>query len=351
MEEKIREILELAIHAPSGDNAQPWKFTIKNQEIYLYNLREADVTLYNFRHRGDFVAHGAVLENIVLTAAHEGYQTQLALFPDPTNPNLVAIVSLEKSQPQTDPLYPGILKRATNRKPYKTIPLTAQQRDALISAFKNFDGARLILLEDKEKIVSLARILSLNERLILENYYIHKGLFSYIRWTKQDEEKYRTGLYIKTLELKPLQEFAFKMFRKWPVIKLLGKLGIPKLVAKDSAKLYAASAGYGLIVVENESDQAFVLAGRMLQRIWLTITMLGLSLQPTVALLYLAQRINAGETKEFSSKQVDLIKDADTRIRQIFGLTKGVPVMLFRIGHSDPPSAKSLKRWSNIAPL
>ena len=204
------------------------------------------------------------------------------------------------------------------------------------------------MIDDHEKIKKLAKTLSLNERLILENQHIHKTLFSFIRWTQEEERETQNGLFIKTLELKPPQEKAFKLFRNWQVINTLGKLGIPKAVAKDSAKLYQSSGAFGILLIDNEADEAFITAGRLFQRLWLYATRLQLALQPVTALLYLGQRINAGDTEKFSHTHAQLITKANQTINTLFGITNEVPVMLFRVGSSEPPSAVSLKREPTI---
>ncbi len=37
--EDIKKILEAAVHAPSGENCQPWRFEINDREIRIFNLR------------------------------------------------------------------------------------------------------------------------------------------------------------------------------------------------------------------------------------------------------------------------------------------------------------------------
>lgn len=49
MKEVIKEILESAIYAPSGENNQPWKFRLKDNGIDVFNVPERDTSLYNFR--------------------------------------------------------------------------------------------------------------------------------------------------------------------------------------------------------------------------------------------------------------------------------------------------------------
>lgn len=351
MTETIKKIVEASIHAPSGDNSQPWKFALQDSTLKIFNRPEADDSFYNFRQRGSLVSHGALLENIIITATALGLDAKISLFPDPDNPDHVATINFETAAATADPLSEMVVSRATNRKPYEKQPLTAEQKQALTGATAKFAGLQFHWLENPENISGLAKILSLNERLILENRSIHDGLFKFIRWNKEEENRAKTGLYIKTLELEPPQEMAFKLFRKWPVINFLNKFGVSKLVAKDSAKLYAATSGYGAIEAATLDSANFIATGRMLQRIWLTAASLNLSLQPTTALLYLGQRIAEGDTKAFSGEHITLIQKANINIRNIFQITDGELVMLFRIGTGRPPAARSLKQAPIIESL
>lgn len=350
MTRDLKKILELAVNAPSGDNSQPWRFGLRDGSIDVYNVPEEDDSLYNYQQRGSFIAHGALLENILIAASQFGYETELRLFPGEEQSRLVARVSVKKGSPGDEPLFPYIAKRTTNRKPYESKPILPEHRSAIMAAARS-ERAGFRLLEDQEKIKGLAKALCLNERLILENYHIHRGLFAFIRWTKEQEREKQNGLYIKTLELKLPQERAFKLFSHWPVINFLSKLGIPKLVARDSAKLYASTPAYGIILAQDASPETFVGVGRTVQRIWLAATKHGLSLQPTAGLLYLAQRVNDSDTKYFSQTQVREIKTADAKIREVFDVQGALPAMLFRLGYSEPPSAHSLKRAPVILDL
>ena len=85
-----------------------------------------------------------------------------------------------------------------------------------------------------------------------------------------------------------------------------------------------------------------------MQRIWLQATKMGLSIQPVTGVIFFMQRIIAGETQEFSSKHIELVKNAYAIITEIFGLTKGTIAMLFRIGYGGLPSARSLRSAPSV---
>ena len=122
----VKQILEAAIRAPSGDNVQPWKFQVSKNftRIELYNLPEKDNSYYNFNQMASYIAHGAVIENIVIASGHLGCNAEVKLFPDAKDKNLVARINLSLAEPQVDTLYPAIFDRYTNRFQYKQYNIT-----------------------------------------------------------------------------------------------------------------------------------------------------------------------------------------------------------------------------------
>lgn len=342
-QETIQKILEVAVNAPSGENAQPWKFGIRGNKIHIFNIPERDQSPYNFRQRGSYVAHGTLLENIIISASAFGYSAHLQVFPDKNDPDLVAVVSLEESTTKNDPLYPCIIERVTNRKPYKKTPLTQEKRHAILGAANEIGGGKVFLTEKKEDIKILSLVGSMNERLALENKFIHNFLFSHINWTDEENQEKKLGFDIKTLELPLPARVMFKLFRHWPILKILNNIGASKAVWKQNGGVYASSSAVGIIAVLGNKDEDFVTAGRIMQRVWLTATKLELSLQPMTGILFFMQRIFAENFEPFTSSQVELIKESYEEVRRVFKLQGGIVPMMFRIGYGDPPTAQSLK--------
>ena len=343
MKNDLINILKISVNAPSGDNSQPWKFSIKDNQINIYNISDADPTLYNFQQRGSYIAHGALIENILICAQELGFKTSVKLLANQNTEHIAKII-FHKTEPVHNPLFNFIKTRSTNRKPYEKTPLANEQKQKLLNLNKYYTSSQLYLTSEKQNIINIAKTISLNERLILENKKIHQTLFSFIRWTEEEEQEKMDGLYIKTLELAPPQEKAFKIFSNWSVLKYLNKINIGKLIAKDTAKLYAKSGAFGLIVTNDDAPESYIQIGSLLQEIWLTVSQLNLSLQPVTALLYLNQRIKSGDTEHFTQDQIELIQQANQNIERTFDIKQGTPAMLFRVGQADQPSAKSIKK-------
>ena len=80
-----------------------------------------------------------------------------------------------------------------------------------------------------------------------------------------------------------------------------------------------------------------------MQRVWLEATRLGLSFQPMTGISFLINRVKAGESAGLSGGHLRLIAEAQEKLTSLPGLDGKTAVMLFRIGTSDPPSARSLR--------
>jgi hypothetical protein len=335
-------ILQAAVRAPSGDNSQPWKLLIDDNQIKVINLPERDTSLYNYRQRASLVAHGALIENILIASSFLGYAATVSTFPDKSSPDLVATIALDKSAAADEPLYPFISRRETNRKPYDSVPLTAEEKSSLFNAAGVVPGGKLRLIDDPEKKILIAGALGINDRLVFENPALHKFLFDHIRWTEKEAAETGDGLDIKTLELASPQALGFRLLKNWNFLRQLNRLGISKFIAKQAEGLCLSSSAIGAVIMDENTDEAFINGGRLMQRVWLEATRLGLSIQPTTGIAFLLQRVLAGEKEGLSTVQIGLIQDAYERMRSAFTLGAGETIaMLFRTGHSRPPTARS----------
>jgi nitroreductase len=340
---KFKEILESAILAPSGDNCQPWEFVIHGNRIDIFNLPEKDTSLFNYRQRASLVAHGALIENILIASSALGYETKLSILPDRANPNLVATVELEESGPGDEPLYPFISQRSTNRKPYKPLPLTEEQRQILVNSSKSVGAGEVRLVESEGGKRAVAKVIGVNDRLVFENCRLHAFLFEHIRWSDEKARQTRDGLDIRTLELAPLDALAFRMFRNWFLMQQLNKIGITRIIARQAEKLAFSASALGMVTVGGAADADFLEGGRLVQRVWLEATRLGLSFQPMTGIVFLMQRIAEGEIGLLSPDQVTLIGEARRKLTGAFDLTSETVILMFRVGRNSSPSARSLR--------
>lgn len=340
---EFRKILEAAISAPSGDNCQPWQFTISGNRIDLYNLPEKDTSLFNCQQRASLIAHGAVLENIRIAAMAEGYSANVTSLPNPDNPNHIASITLVPAEPIPSPLYDCIAQRTTNRKRYQPTPLLPEERNSLLKVAGSCEKCTVKLIEESEAKRTLARIAGLNDRLVFENPHLHQFLYGKIRWNDRDAQETADGLDIKTLEVGGVDAFGFRLFQNFSLLSFLNNFGVSRMVSKNAEKLANSAAALGIIAVPGAKSADYLMAGILMERIWLEATRLGLAMQLMTGITFLMQRVREHDTDGLTTEQVALLADAASTMRQTTGLGTQTIALMFRIGHSNGPSARALR--------
>ena len=341
--EDIINIIKAGIFAPSGDNCQPWEIYFDGGKLYLKNIKSKDTSLYNVKNIASYIAFGAMIENMIITARSLGYEISTTLFPEGENSSIVATLSFIKGQPVFDPLLNFIDKRCVNRKKYKPMQLETHARESLKKTAAQFKGAELFLIEDEEEKKKLAELLAVNDRILFENKNLHDFLFEHLRWTKKETEKSRDGMSIESLELGFLQSRIFKFLSSWNLVRFLNFLGFSRLVPAQSYKLCTSSSALCVLLMQGLNSESFVDGGRVLQKIWLTAASLGLSLHPMTGVTFLIQRLRMGEDKGLSNSHRELLIDIYQRLKDIFPIENKAIIMSFRIGYADQPSDKSLR--------
>lgn len=346
MNDKIFKVLERGTLAPSGDNCQPWKLEVDGSAVRLFNLPDKDTSLYNYRQKASLIAHGAFLENIAIAAPEFGLQAEFELFPDPENKNLVArIFFTEAEASAADPLFDYLEQRSTNRKAYRSAVVSQDQRQALAASVADMTGISLYLSKDQQEKDELAGILAKNDHLVLENPNLHRFLFDHLRWSEEEVRRTADGMDIRSLELPLMDRLAFKFLRNWNTVQLMNSFqALSKKVTKQAEHQCRSAGIIGLVAVEGVSDNDFIKGGRAMQRVWLEATRQGLQLQPMAGLALLICRVRQGATDELETRHVEMIRDVDKKLSQIFGCGDETMIMLFRAGEGEPPSVESLRK-------
>lgn len=345
----IQKIIDAGVLAPSGGNSQPWRFQVRGAEIEVFSLPERDHIVLNFRERGTLLAHGALLENMVIAASACGYEAKLTFLPDRQMPKFIARISLVKSGARTSPLFEALAQRVTNRKAYKKKSLTAAEREVVFLCSDGHQEVKVQFVEDPKVIADATRYASAAERLIFSNQDLHRLFFNELVWTAEEEKKRGGGLLAATLEIPPPKLFAVRLFKSWPIMKLANRiLGMADLIVRDNASVYASASAVGAVIIPDK-DINFIRAGQVLERLWLEITRAGLSLHPITAFSFLFQRISSGEGGIFSEDERDLVRRAYTGVKSFFNLREDELVgLLVRIGKSDPVSERSHRRPAEV---
>ena len=189
----------------------------------------------------------------------------------------------------------------------------------------------------------LAKILAMNDRIVFENYNLHNFLFTHIRWSKEAREKSRDGLSIDSLELGVFQSGAMKGLSSWRLVQLLNSVGFSRFIPKQAYQLCKGASALCILSHAGTGLESYLNGGRVLQRLWLTATSLGLALHPMTGVVYLIHCVQTGGEGLSDKHRRVLLESFDAMKKQCPLREDESYIMAFRIGYADPPSDKSLR--------
>src|SRR3989344_4833954 len=126
MDANVIKVLEAAIMAPSGENAQPWKFVVHRQQdgvvIDVLVSDERAQSLYGWGNRASYVAIGAAVENMRVAAPSYGFSISSLSSPRRTMRSSPPESLLHGVSPRTIRL-----QRTSIRAPRIASPMTAKR--------------------------------------------------------------------------------------------------------------------------------------------------------------------------------------------------------------------------------
>ena len=340
----LRALVAWVTTAFSGGNCQPWTFTWQGGKLQLHHDRKRSESFLDVHDRASHLAFGSVLENLALAAPAMGLEPHVTLFPDARDPLWIAEVELRPGAVRVEPLLRHLPDRVTNRRIGARRPLEPDHHRHLDEAVRG-DGCEVAWLTDPKQLDEIASVLGRADRVRMLSHRMHGEMMGELRWSLPDVERTRDGLDVATLELTPTDLAGMRMIQSWPVMKMVGVVGGGVGLERPTRKSIAGCSAVGLLTVEGTDPQAFVRAGRALQRLWLQATADGVAFQPMTSITYLFHRLVHAGGEGFSAAEAKELRALRERYEALFPLRpgRGEP-MLFRVGYADPPSARSLRR-------
>jgi sulfur-carrier protein adenylyltransferase/sulfurtransferase len=286
----MEEIIDCARWAPSGDNAQPWRFDILDDDTVIVTIaNDSARNVYEYRDaEPTLISAGILLETMRLVATRfhrrmswrhigsEGsdYRIEVRLAPD----DAIA----------PEPLAAYVTSRSVNRRPYRVAPLKAEDKRALEAALNGRLSIRW-----HESPGARWRIARLNGRAtdirlrIPEAFAVHQRI---IDWQHSLSP---TGIPAGAIGLDAMTLRIMKWaMGGWSRTKLLNRtagtaaavLQMDYLPGLCCAAYFTMTMKSGPVSLETRV-QKLLEAGEAIQRFWLTATRLGLAMQPCLATL------------------------------------------------------------------
>jgi hypothetical protein len=156
----VRRAAVRATLAPSVHNTQPWRFLLSGTTLEVHADWSRRLRVLDPRGRQLLISCGCAVFNARVALAAAGYAATVERFPDPSQPNLLARLSL--LQPRTDRLpisgLDSVIEgRHTNRRRFVDEPVPVDLVDALVQ-IANDEGAELFPIVWPEHRLATARL-------------------------------------------------------------------------------------------------------------------------------------------------------------------------------------------------
>jgi hypothetical protein len=275
-----------------------------------------------------YIGLGCALENLVIAAQASGRAVGVQLLPDPSDPSLVASVSLTPAAATVDPLFAAIARRHTNRGRYADAPPSAGLAPALQSLVTEPGVQLLIFTSDADTATFRSGTIDATVAFIADAD-MSRDSNSWYRQSAEDILQHRDGI---TLDASG----------NGAATRFLGKaLGRPSDATANGYWLDGTrgdqTTGSAFCILSSPAlngrdDQLRV--GRVYQRIHLWAVSQGLATQPLNQMAELQDREETqGRAPRFATVLNTLMGAADRRAQ-----------MLFRIGYPWDVALKSPRR-------
>ena len=342
----IEKILDVARWAPSGDNAQPWRFEIIDEHHLIVHASDTrDHCVYDLDGRPSQIALGALLETLAIAASAHGLRAEFRRRPDSPEAHTDYFVDLiPESASPPDSLLPYIKHRSVQRRPMRTTPLTEPQKQALQSAVGKHYTVRWF--EGGMQRWQLAKLMFNNAKLRLtlpEAYPVHRDVIEWkARFSKDRVPDQALGLDVMTLKLMRW------VMGSWQRVDFFNTYLAGHLMPRIEMDLLPGLfCGAHFAIVAHKAPETiddYVVAGRAVQRFWLTATQRGLQLQPEMTPLIFSRYVR---DERVFSRLPGAMETAANLGSRLSALLQNDPVeqavFLGRIGSGAMVASRSLR--------
>lgn len=351
---EIERILDLARWAPSGDNTQPWRFEICDEDEVVVHVGVDADNIYEFADgRPTLLSAGFLLETIRIAASRFGRGADWSYLGREGGTHRIMVRMPRRKGITEDPLADYIPIRSVDRRPYRISPLSAEQKATLAAALG--DGLRVTWHENRAERWRQARInaSATDIRLRLrEAYDVHRRI---IDW---DANFSRTGVPAAAIGLGP---GALPLMRwvmgSWGRVRFFNRFLMGTLLPRIELDLVPGlrcAAHFTITRVDPGgpwTPEETIQAGSALQRFWLNATRMGLVMQPALAAQCFAHY--AFEGAPFTEDASVRGKAAELRSQLKEAVGHDVPGIVFRgrIGGRRAESSwgRSLRLPANVS--
>lgn len=313
------QVLTYASFAPSGHNTQPWTVQVVDAGHWRIGSDPRRwLPAVDPANRETTLSIGAFMENLIIAAEHFGYAVAYQVSGNASDAYLVDL-QLRKSSPTDYPIA-RMRARRTVRAGYSNDLIKREDLDAVTDKSSNFD---YYSRESRVARYLCDATIEANRKQAYRDP-AQEELANWIRWSKQEQQRFRNGLTPAGMEIEGFAGWYVKHFydRASVLKKSFREKGIEQVTER-------VQQGGGWLVLSGDSSVGGLIeTGRKFQRMWLKLRERSIAIHPMTQVL------------EEAASTDDVARE--------LGVT-GTPQFLLRIGyvkrHPDPVSPRMPVAW------
>jgi molybdopterin/thiamine biosynthesis adenylyltransferase len=348
----MERILDLARWAPSGDNAQPWRFAISGDTAVTITINPHDPSdVYDYAQgRPTLISAGFLIETLRIAASGFGRRLRWRHHIGAQGATVIDAELTPDAAIERDSLLPMVTARSVDRRPYRTTALAPAQKAALTAALG--EDLTIRWFETQAERLQIAR---LNARAtdirlrIPEAYRVHQVILD---WERDFSP---TGVPVAAVGLNPLAVQAMRwLMRDWTLMDAANRYFGTTLSSRLELDLVPGyfSAAHFVVLPKRPADMddpvATLRIGQALQRFWLTAAQMGLVMQPALATICFALYGKAGTV---FTQDATILRKAAGLAKALDEVVPGGASEIAFIGRLGTPRSRRIQARSVRRPL
>ncbi len=280
----LETILMEAIWAPSGDNIQPWRIIPLSPTVCLMTVVYGEDTIFDLDHASTHMALGTFIETACIAAIKRGYEPLVQLESQSSDRGDVAPVYkfeiFPLAEPRHETLFEYIKQRKTNRFPYKRIQMTSEQKKLIENNIPA--GYRFIWFEGSKRLrgAYLTFLAGCIRYAAPESFKTHQETIDWANATHSPDRIPAQGIGMPRIMLPFVKWFLGSKNRFWFFVRFMMGHMTTAFQLDFIPNYFCAGQVAILADKQPKTPDDFVMAGRSVQRFWLSLTAVGLVSQP-----------------------------------------------------------------------
>lgn len=257
-------MVEKAIRAPSGHNAQPWLFRINDKSIEIHPNYDKTLPVVDFDNREFFISLGCATENLCIAASQKGYDSDVSINEE----GIITIELIQNQQAVPDPLFHQIDVRQTNRSVFNGEIVPVDSID-ILKAIPVPHGINIHFYDNgTAEFDTISSFVYRGNIIQMQNKAFKEELRGWMRYNKKHQDETRDGLSYAVFGAPNLPKFIIKPIMTNALDENTQNKG-------DKKKLQSASH-LVLFTTDNNFIENWINLGRYFERVLLKSTEMGI---------------------------------------------------------------------------